>query len=129
MEVSLMAIRSFLQRLSVVSLVFALAVVAACASNDDGGTTAPPVLELNSGVLGGGAVYNHVFANVGSYPYHCEIHGGMRDTIVVEASSPNAALAVSITGSAFVSSSSSIQPGGTVTWTNNDGISHTVTSD
>jgi plastocyanin len=114
-------------------LAVAMALGSGCSSKGGGGTTAPPPgggLELNSGSLGNGVSYSHTFNSAGTFPYHCDFHPTMRDTIRVDASSPNASVAISITGSAFVPTGSTVVPGGTVTWTNNDGgIAHTVTSD
>jgi plastocyanin len=84
--------------------------------------------ELNSPVLGSGAVYAHTFAALGTYNYHCNIHTYMRGTVIVSSGGP-ASASVSIQNFSFSPSSVTVGPGGTVTWTNNDGVSHTVTSD
>ena len=84
--------------------------------------------ELASPLLGGGAMYQHTFANAGTYPYHCSIHTTMHGTVIVSAGGP-ASASVSIQGFSFMPPSVTIGPGGTVTWTNSDGVSHTVTSD
>lgn len=119
------------RRLLAVTLLLTLGVLSACSNGDS--TTGPPgpgpgAKELNSGTLGNGGVYSHTFATAGTYPYHCEIHGGMTGTVQVGTGSP-ASAAVSIMNNAFSPQSVSVQPGGTVTWTNNDGVAHTVTSD
>lgn len=85
-------------------------------------------LELDSPTLGSGAVYRHTFAVAGTYNYHCNIHSFMHGTVIVSAGGP-ASVAVSIQGFSFSPSSVTVGPGGTVTWTNNDGTAHTVTSD
>jgi plastocyanin len=52
----------------------------------------------------------------------------MTGSVVVDAGAPAGDQTVSITGSAFVNATVTIRPGAKVTWTNNDGIAHTVTS-
>jgi plastocyanin len=88
-------------------------------------------LELNSGGIGPGSSYGHTFSTAGSYSYFCAIHPVMRGTVIVDASGP-ASASVSIVNSSasgFSPSSVTVAPGGTVTWTNNDFVTHTVTSD
>jgi plastocyanin len=96
-----------------------------CPSVTCSGTTGP---ELGSPTLGNGATYQHTFACPGSYPYHCNIHPSMTATVVVAAGEP-ASVSVSIAGFSFNPATVRVAPGGTVTWTNNDGSPHTVTSD
>jgi plastocyanin len=91
-----------------------------------GGGTAK---ELNSPDLGAGAMYQHTFATVGSFPYHCRFHGSMTATVNVVASGGANGAAVSIAGQAFNPASVTINQNTTVTWTNNDGTTHSVTSD
>jgi plastocyanin len=89
--------------------------------------TVTNVLELNSGNIPNGGTYQHTFANAGTYPYHCVIHGtGMAGTVVVAGGQP-ASASVSIGNNFYSPASVSVAPGGTVTWTNN-GSTHTVTS-
>jgi plastocyanin len=45
----------------------------------------------NSGVLNDGATFTHVFADPGTFPYYCSVHGGccgMTGTVYVAASTP-----------------------------------------
>ena len=45
----------------------------------------------NSGVLNDGATFTHVFADPGTFPYYCSVHGGccgMTGTVYVTASTP-----------------------------------------
>ena len=86
-------------------------------------------LELDSGVLGPGAVYQHTFASAGSYAYHCVFHAPMRGTVQVNASAADSIAHVSITSSTTTFPGATIRPGGSVTWTNNTQLDHTVTSD
>ena len=117
-----------------VALVVALAAVTACSKSTSpggggGGTVAK---ELNSGTLGPGANYPHMFNTAGTFPYHCAFHGapmsGMSGTITVTnvAAAP---AAVSIVNNSFNPPSLSVGAGSTVTWTNNGSNNHTVTSD
>lgn len=98
-------------------------------------STAPPGggggLELNSGNLAAAATFPHTFMTAGTFPYHCTIHSFMTgNSVTVDASSSNMTAAVSITGtgSGYSPNAVTIKPGGTVTWTNNGGTTHTVTS-
>lgn len=85
------------------------------------------VLELNSGNIPNGGIYQHTFANAGTYNYHCAIHGlAMAGTVVVAGGQP-ASASVNIGNNFYSPASVSVAPGGTVTWTNN-GSTHTVTS-
>jgi len=89
-------------------------------------TNPPGVTEpFDSGNLGNGAKFVHLFPAVGSFSYRCKIHGNMTGTITVAAAGGDSAL-VSIAGFAF-SAAAPIRPGGYVKWTNNDGTTHTVT--
>lgn len=126
-----MAHRFISRRLLTATLVLALAASVGCSKSDKGGPVTgpgPTPKELDSATLSSGAVYNHTFANAGAYPYHCKFHGGMTGTVQVSAGSP-AMVSVSITDNAFNPASVSVAPGGSVTWTNNGGAQHTVTSD
>jgi plastocyanin len=84
-------------------------------------------VELNSPNLGNTAVYAHTFTTAGTFPYHCKFHSSMTSTVVVQAGG-SAAAAVTISDNSF-SSAVTVGPGGTVTWTNNGGNTHSVTSD
>lgn len=111
-----------------VLLVVGAAVLAGCSKKDK--ATNPPVgnRELNSGLLAQNATYVHTFATVGSFTYHCTQHSSMHGSVTVQAGSPMS-VAVSISGSAYSPNSAVVGTGGTVTWTNHDGVVHTVTSD
>ena len=39
--------------------------------------------ELDSEIISNGQIYAHVFAQPGTYSYHCALHPGMKATIVV----------------------------------------------
>jgi plastocyanin len=69
-----------------------------------------------------------MFATAGTYNYHCAIHGlGMAGTVTVANGQPLNA-AVSIQDNSYNPAGVSVAPNGTVTWTNNGGNTHTVTS-
>ena len=85
-------------------------------------------LELNSPNLGTGGTYSHTFASAGTFNYHCKFHGGMNGSVSVDAAHANTTVAVSITDNQFNPTPAQVKPGGTVTWTNNGGSTHTVTS-
>jgi plastocyanin len=107
--------------------------LAACSKKSNptspGGGGGGGSLELNSGNIGAGGIYQHTFATSGTYTYHCIYHGVMTGTVVVDAGAPSGTANVSITSSSAPFAAATVQPGGTVTWTNNTGITHTVTSD
>jgi plastocyanin len=119
-------------RIAATTLLLGLVLVSSC-SKKGGNPVAPPgggTLELNSGNIGPGGNFQHTFATQGTFPYHCSIHSAMTGTITVNASGALAG-AVSIVSSnaaGFSPSSVTIGVGGEVTWTNNDGVTHTVTS-
>jgi len=120
-------------RFAAARLVLGLALVTACSKGGSSNPAAPPggTLELNSGNIGVGGTFPHPFANAGSFPYRCSIHSGMTGTVTVSASSGVMSASVSIvnsTSSGFSPASVTIGVGGTVTWTNNDNVTHTVTS-
>lgn len=123
-----MTIRPRIAPLAAALLILLVAGVPACGkkSTDPGGGGGAK--ELNSGnIASGGGQFQHTFANAGSFPYHCTIHPGMTGTVTVAGGNPMA-VSVTITDFAFNSSSVAVAPGGTVTWTNNGGAAHTVTS-
>ena len=83
---------------------------------------------FNSGSLGAGGVFDHVFPTAGTVGYHCNFHVsmGMVGTVVV-ANGGAASANVSASGTSFNPPSVTIMPGGTVHWTIASGT-HTVTS-
>lgn len=114
-------------------LVLGLAVVAAmpfaCGGKSSNSTSPPPAAkELDSANLGHSAVYQHTFANAGTFAYHCKIHANMQASITVDAGSAVTTLAVTISDNAFGPTSATVGPNATVTWTNNGNNTHTVTS-
>lgn len=113
------------------AILLPLVVVAATSCNS--GTSNPtgpgPGTELSSGTLGPGATYQHAFAAAGAYPYHCVFHAPMRGTVQVSATATDSIAQVSITSSTTSFPGATIRPGGTVVWTNNTQLDHTVTSD
>src|SRR5262245_26363577 len=104
-----------------------IAVIWACSKSSNptnptggGGGGGGGGVELNSGGVPPGGVYQHTFANAGSFPYHCTIHAAMTgNTVTVNASSNNDSAFVQIVSSAspgFSPSSVTIKPGGHVRW-------------
>ncbi|MFZ1684338.1 MAG: hypothetical protein WAU88_09445 [Candidatus Zixiibacteriota bacterium] len=87
-------------------------------------------LEFDSGTIAAGETFSHVFMAAKSIPYHCTIHGaGMSGTITVTAGGTPSLHTVSMSGSAFVPATLTVDVGDTVKWTNNDPVAHTATSD
>jgi plastocyanin len=111
---------------------------------------------FDSGPMSSGARYQRRFDSAGTYNYVCDFHGNMRGTVTVVATGsttpttgpggggttttaapgpttttsppPPGAAQVAIRGSAFSPGSVRIRPGGSVTWTNDDSVMHTVTA-
>jgi plastocyanin len=90
-----------------------------------GGTTTK---ELDSGNIGIGKSYSHTFTKAGSFAYHCNYHSVMKGTVIVSDSAANADVHVSIVSSSSAFPGATVKTGGKVTWTNNTGMTHTVTS-
>ncbi len=84
--------------------------------------------ELNSGNIGGGGTFEHRFFTAGTFPYHCIYHSPMTGSVVVSASATDTVVAVSITNSMAPFPGATVKAGGRVVWTNNTGLTHTVTS-
>ncbi len=119
--------------LLVVGVAIVSAIVSSCSSKNNpaspGGSAG---LEINSGNVPPGGVYQHVFANAGTFPYHCTIHPPMTgNSVTVSASSSNDSAFVQIVSAStpgFSPSSVTIKPGGHVRWINAHTVTHTVTS-
>lgn len=78
---------------------------------------------------GGGAQFVHTFDDPGAFEYFCQIHPEMEGAVEVSPAASPGNKAVSIVPGAFSPAVVSVQPGNTVTWTNNDPQQHhTVTS-
>ena len=118
-------------RLRLALLTLLLVSAAACSGNN--GYNAPPTtpgntLELDSGDLGNGASYQHVFNTAGTFPYHCIHHSPMVGSVVVSASATDTLVNISIVSATSPFPAASVKPGGRVIWTNNTAMLHTVTS-
>jgi len=110
-------------------LIAALAIVASCSnSNNNGGILTPPAKELDSGNIPNGGVFPHTFHAVGTFNYHCTIHGtGMAGQVIVVPGAPASQSVTIGPGNFYAPNSVSVDTAGTVTWTNT-GVTHTVTS-
>ena len=120
------------------SVAIALVVVACNSSNNPtapsggsgggggGGTS------FNLGPFGIGQSAQLVFANAGTFGYHCIPHRsmGMVGTVQVDAGGADSALVqIAASGFTFTPSTAHIKPGGYVRWVNASGLTnHTVTS-
>ena len=126
-----MTFTSLAKRLAVAGLLLALALVPSCSKKSN--PVAPGSKELNSGnIAPSGGMFAHTFNTAGTYPYHCSIHNVMKGTVIVDPASANMNVPVSIvsaTTGGFSPASVTVKTGGTVTWTNNNTSTHTVTSD
>ncbi len=115
---------------AVLVVAIAMAVVAGCSKKST--NPAPPPggnNNINSGNIGVGSSYVKTFgATVESVGYHCEIHPGMLGGVKVDPAAASSNVAVSITNTpSFSPQVVSVQPMGTVTWTNNGSMTHTAT--
>jgi hypothetical protein len=115
-----------------VTLVLAGALALYSCSGSSSGPTNPGGgggggLELNSGNIASGTSFQHVFPNAGSFSYHCNIHANMTGTVVVNSggSTTDTTLAM-VTSTPYPTVVCKV--GGTVHWSNNSGVTHTVTS-
>ena len=125
-----MKLDTFVRRSAMLVALLVIAMISACSKSNNNPAAPGVAKELNSGDIAPGTTFPHVFASAGSFPYHCTRHPVMTGTVTVAVGSPMAA-AVSIVSSsagAFSPATATVAPGGTVTWTNNDGGTHTVTS-
>jgi plastocyanin len=114
------------------TLLLALLTTVAVVGCSDKGTNStskpdPTGPELSSPVLGPAQTYSHTFNTAGVFHYHCSIHSSMKGTITVNAG--GTATQANVTIQNFTLPSVTVNVGSTVTWTNNDGTLHTVTSD
>ncbi|HET7224781.1 MAG TPA: hypothetical protein VFK69_03615 [Candidatus Eisenbacteria bacterium] len=81
---------------------------------------------FDSGVLGSGGSYKHVFPNAGSSPYYCQLHPTlMTGTVNVSAAGSDSAV-VTVSNFSFSPATVTIKPGGYVRWAFNS--THTATS-
>lgn len=83
---------------------------------------------FDSGSLGSGKTYAYTFSTAGTYQYHCTIHPSMTAKVIVT-SAQVASASVSIQAMSFIPATLTVKAGTIVTWTNNDSVEHTVTSD
>lgn len=119
---------------------------------DDDHTVTADDGAFDSGVLAAGSAFEHTFDAPGTYPYFCAIHPEMEGAITVagdapaateqavvespspiesvtaEDASPAEPAAVSIVDLTFEPATIEVGAGATVTWTNDEGIPHTVTA-
>lgn len=120
----------------VLSAVLGVLPLAGCGGDDDYGSNPPPSgnLELNSGTLGTGVVYQHTFANTGAFSYHCTLHPCMQHgtVTVAPAGLDSGVVTIMTPGGAcpggYTPLTISVKPGGYVRWVNQS-VAHTVTSD
>lgn len=114
-----------------VIVVAVAASVLACSKNNPSNST-PGGLELDSGNIPSGGVFQHTFANAGAYPYHCAIHAAMTgNSVTVDVTSTTDSAFVQIVSMStpgFSPSTVTIKPGGHVRWLNVQGTTHTVTT-
>ena len=115
-------------------LILALAVAVSafslgCSDDDDppptgggGGPTEP----FDSGVFNSG-VFVHTYANVGTFGYHCTVHGvSMSGTVNVIAGTPDSTT-VAILNNSYNPTPATVHQGGYVKWIAN-GTNHAVPS-
>lgn len=122
--------------LAATTLLLGLTMVACSSSTGGGGGGGGGgTREFESGDLGNGASFIHVFLTAKSVPYYCRYHGnaggvGMSGTVDVSAPGMGytpITIPVSITSN--VLPDLMINEGDTVVWTNDSGALHTVESD
>ena len=84
--------------------------------------------ELNSGDIRPGGTFTHRFTTAGTFNYHCIHHSVMRGSVVVSAAALDTLVNVSIVSYTSPFHGATVKPGGRVRWTNNNNMTHTVTS-
>lgn len=84
--------------------------------------------ELNSGDIGFHGTYTHRFARAGTFNYHCIHHSIMTGHVTVSDAALDTLVNVSIISYTAPFHSATVKTGGRVRWTNNEGMTHTVTS-
>lgn len=100
-----------------------------CSKDDSGPTNpGPGGTAFDSGDLLFGQQFERVFSTAGHFGYHCRRHSGMTSTIHVVAGGADT-LMVLMSGNTFLPQGPDVKPGGLVRWRNDDGATHTVTSD
>jgi plastocyanin len=128
--------------LSLVLLTVLLAAAASCGSGGGGYGSSPGggygggggggggggTKELNSGDIHPGATYTHRFATAGTFNYHCIHHAVMTGSVVVNSAALDTLVNVSIVSYTSPFPHATVKPGGRVRWTNNNNMTHTVTS-
>ncbi len=82
---------------------------------------------FDSGNMIKGNKYSYVFSKPGIFTYHSKYQNGMSGTIIVQ--SDTIVKEVSINQFSFAPATLNISTGTVVRWTNNDPVTHTVTSD
>jgi len=115
------------------TLVLSVALLNGCGSSSSIGGPGGGGREFVSGNLTPGAIFTHVFMSAKSVPYFCRFHGGaggvgMSGVITVGAAGTANKFQLSITTATDLPDLA-IEAGDTVTWTNNDALTHTVESD
>ena len=82
---------------------------------------------FQSPLLGHGGVYTRQFDTPATIGYYCKVHGAsMAGTVVVDPAAPAGNRAVAMGDNFFNPASTSVQPGASVTWTNNGNFDHIV---
>ena len=117
--------------LPIVAMLAVLAVLALAQCSSKNKSTNPVSREMDSRDLLLSATYSHQFSTAGTFPYHCVHHSSMHGMVIVSDSAApgDTLMAVLIQNIAFQVTPVTIRTGGRVTWTNNDNVAHTVTSD
>lgn len=83
---------------------------------------------FNSGEISSTKTYTYTFLTAGTYQYHCSIHPSMTAKVIVT-SPQTASASVSIDNMSYSPVTITVKAGTIITWTNNDSVEHTVTSD
>jgi len=93
-----------------------------------GGGGGGTVKELNSGDIRTGGSYTHRFMSAGTFHYHCIHHSVMTGSVVVSDAALDTLVNVSIVSYTQPFPGATVKKGGRVRWTNNNNMTHTVTS-
>ncbi len=130
--------RRFVTHMRIVAGLAALISLAGCSSSKSSTPTSPGggvSLSFSYTFPAVGSSSSQVFANAGSFAYHCAVHqgSGMTGTVVVDAASAVDSAVVQVgsgSSNVFNPASVTIKPGGLVRWVRPVGVSasnHTAT--
>lgn len=128
--------KNTLQNISKFSVIIALLSFTLLGCGGDGGTDSnpnpdpdpDPSVSFDSGNISPGAEFSFTFDSEAMVDYFCTIHPEMEGSVTVENGASSDPVTVIIDNLEFNPSDITIAPGTEVTWSNEDDVTHTATS-